>query len=167
MFEMINYIFYTISMPFAEPTAYILEMLYVLSGYFTEPNYGAAIILLAVFIRLLLYPFYKLQQKSFAAIYKLLSLHKERIRLQKKYFYDENRLLTEISFLHRSYNLQPTGDIIRGIIPLLIQIPIFIGVFSALKFYHFPEETHFLSLKTYLHLMMEFLLSYLYFLCSF
>lgn len=90
----------------------IIEFIYNLCN-----NYGLAIILFTVLIKLLLLPLGIKQQKSMAKIQKLQPTINE---LQKKYKNDQQRLSTEMAKLYKDNNASPLG----GCLPLLIQLPI-------------------------------------------
>lgn len=99
----------------------VLELLYKWTG-----NYGVAIILLTVLLQLLLCRFTFLQLKSAAQMKKL---QPEIKILQTKYKTDPARLNRETLFLYRKHKVNP----LMGCLPLLIQLPIFLALFNALR----------------------------------
>lgn len=89
-------------------------------------NWGWAIILLTVLVRLLLLPLTHVQFKSMARMQQL----KPRIdELQVRYANDKERLQRELLNVYREAGVNPLG----GCLPLLVQMPILIGLFIALQ----------------------------------
>ncbi len=89
-------------------------------------DWGLAIILLTVAVRIALHPLNAKQARSMKAMQKIQPLLKE---LQVKYADDQQRLSQEMMKLYREHNVSPFG----GCLPLLVQIPILIGLFTALR----------------------------------
>jgi YidC/Oxa1 family membrane protein insertase len=89
------------------------------------PNYGADIILLTVAIRLLLLPVSLRSQRS---MMKMQRLAPQVERLRDKYKDDQQRLNREMMDLYRRNHVSPLG----GCLPMLLQLPIFIGLYEAL-----------------------------------
>jgi YidC/Oxa1 family membrane protein insertase len=89
-------------------------------------NWGWSIILLTVLVRLLLYPLSHIQFKSMAKMQNL----KPRIEeLQKKYAHDQERLQRELMKVYSEAGVNPLG----GCLPIIVQMPILIGLFIALQ----------------------------------
>ncbi len=99
----------------------VLEWLYGWTG-----NYGVAIILMTVLIQLILLRFTVMQLKSAAQMKKIQPLMK---RIQEKYKGDPQALNRETINLYRQYKVNP----LSGCLPLLIQLPIFLALFNALR----------------------------------
>ncbi len=99
----------------------VLEWLYGWTG-----NYGVAIILLTVFIQLLLLRLTILQLESAA---KMKKIQPEMKRIQEKYKGNNEALNRETINLYRKYKVNP----LTGCLPLLIQLPIFLALFNALR----------------------------------
>lgn len=99
----------------------ILELFYKWTG-----NYGVAIIMLTILLQLLLCRFTFLQLKSAAQMKKI---QPEMKRLQAKYKQDPAALNRETLLLYRKYKVNP----LMGCLPLLIQLPIFLALFNALR----------------------------------
>jgi len=89
-------------------------------------NYGVAIIFLTLLVRVVLYPLSRKQQISMHRMQRLQPLIKE---LQQKYKNDRQRLGQEQMRLFKEHGINP----LAGCLPLLLQLPIFIGLFSALQ----------------------------------
>ena len=90
------------------------------------PNYGVAIILLTVVVRLVLHPLSRKSQKSMHKMQKLQPLMNE---LKEKYKHDKQRMSQEQMALWREHGANPLG----GCLPILLQLPVFIGLFRALQ----------------------------------
>lgn len=99
----------------------VLELFYKWTG-----NYGVAIIMLTVLIQLLLLHFTVTQLKSAA---KMKKIQPEMKRIQEKYKGNNEALNRETLALYRKYNVNP----LSGCLPLLIQMPIFLALFNALR----------------------------------
>lgn len=100
---------------------WILNLFYELIG-----NYGFAIILFTVFIKLVLLPLDIKQKKSMAKTQKLQPLLNE---VQKKYANDKDKLNQETMKLYQKYDINPMG----GCLPMLIQFPIIIALYWVVK----------------------------------
>ena len=88
-------------------------------------NYGLAIILLTLVIKLLLWP---LTQKSFVSMKRMQKLQPQMQRLKEKFGDDKTRLNKEMMDLYKRNKANPLG----GCLPLLLQFPFFIGFYNAL-----------------------------------
>jgi YidC/Oxa1 family membrane protein insertase len=103
-------------------------LLSVLRGIFQViPNYGAAIILLTILVRLCVFPLTRKGQIAMARMQKLQPLIKE---LQEKYKNDRQRQGREVMELYRKHNANPMS----GCWPMLPQIPILWGLYRMLMF---------------------------------
>ncbi len=100
---------------------WILDLFYRLIG-----NYGFAIILFTVFIKLVLLPLDIKQKKSMAKTQKLQPLLME---IQKKYANDKEKLSQEQMKLYQKYGINPMG----GCLPMLIQLPIIFALYWVVK----------------------------------
>jgi YidC/Oxa1 family membrane protein insertase len=109
-----------------------LEPLYqaigwVLSFYYSLiPNLGVSIIMLTCTIMLLLFPLTAKQAKSMLAMQQL---QPEIKKLQAKHKGDRQKLNEEMMKLYQENKVNPLG----GCLPLLVQMPIFISLFSVLR----------------------------------
>lgn len=89
-------------------------------------NWGVAIIMLTVAVRSLLWP---LQARSNAQMKKMGKLSPLMKEMQEKYKDDPQKMNQEMMKMYREYGVNPVG----GCLPLLVQFPIFIGFYTALK----------------------------------
>ena len=89
-------------------------------------DYGVAIILLTILIRLILYPLMQKQMVSMREMQKIQPLMKA---VQDKYKNDKERLNKELMALYKEHKVNPMS----GCLPLLIQMPILILLFQVLR----------------------------------
>ena len=99
----------------------VLETFYGWTG-----NYGVAIIMLTVLLQAILFKFTIMQLKSAAQMKKV---QPEMKRIQEKYKGNPEALNRETLNLYKKYNVNP----LAGCLPLLIQLPIFLALFNALR----------------------------------
>ena len=100
---------------------WILKMFYYLTR-----NYGVAIIVFTVFIKLAMLPLDLKQRKSLAKTQQIQPLLDA---LQKKYGNDKEKLNTETMKLYKKYDINPMG----GCLPMLIQFPIIIALYWVVR----------------------------------
>ncbi len=94
-------------------------------------NWGIAIILLTFSVRLLLFPINRKSQTSMARYQKKMKRVQPQIdELKKRYANDPSKLRTEQGELMRREGLMPP---LGGCLPMFVQIPVFFGLFSALR----------------------------------
>jgi len=100
-----------------------LWLLHFLNNY--VGNYGVAIILLTVLIKALFWP---LSQKSYQSMEKMRKLQPMMAAIREKYPDDRNKMNEELMQLYKTYKVNPAG----GCLPILVQIPVFFGLYQAL-----------------------------------
>lgn len=103
------------------PMGFIIKLIYDL-----VQNYGLAIILFTVLIKLVLMP---LAVKSQKAMRKQQKIQPYLLELQKKYENDKEKLQLETMKLYKENNISMSG----GCLPLLIQMPILFGLYSVIQ----------------------------------
>ena len=106
----------------------VTKLLTILYGF--THNYGVAIILLTVLIRLILYPLMQKQMVSMREMQKIQPLMKA---VQEKYKNDKERLNKELMALYKEHKVNPMS----GCLPLLIQMPILILLFQTLRVFKY------------------------------
>lgn len=89
------------------------------------PNWGVAIILLTVLVKLLTLP---LSWKSMKSMEEVRKLAPEIEKLKKKYGEDREKLNMEMMALYQRHKVNPLG----GCLPMLIQMPIWIALYTTL-----------------------------------
>ncbi|MCI1954794.1 MAG: YidC/Oxa1 family membrane protein insertase [Oscillospiraceae bacterium] len=110
---------------FGSILGYLLWWLYVL-----VKNYGVAIVLFTVIIKLLLFPFSVKQQRSMASTAKLSLKQKE---LQKKYAKDKQKLQIETQKLYEKEGVNPTGGCTTMLFPFLVMFGLYYTVLNPLS----------------------------------
>jgi len=114
---------------FVIPILNVLVAMYVgLHSVGIPGAFGFAIVLLTVGIRFLLHPFFK-QQIDTARKMQDIKPHLDRLQSQHKK--DPKRLQQEQLLLYKEHGLNPAS----GCLFLIIQIPIFIGLYSTLNLF--------------------------------
>ena len=106
----------------------VLEYFYDLSH-----NWGVAIILLTVAIRLLLFPLYRYQLKITMAMKEIQPKQKA---LQEKYKDKPQEYQKKLMELYKEHKANPMG----GCLPLLVQMPIMIALFGVLRNFDFGKS---------------------------
>lgn len=106
----------------ARPLVSLLRLLYGVTG-----NYGIAIILLTVLVKLVFFP---LSNKSFKSMSAMKKLQPQMERLREQYKEDRQKLNQEMMELYKRYEVNPLG----GCIPMIVQLPVFIGLYQGLLY---------------------------------
>jgi len=104
----------------AAPLFWLLEGMHALTG-----NWGWAIILMTVLIKLAFFP---LSAASYKSMAKMRVLTPKLMQLKETYGNDRMRLNREMMDLYKRENVNPLG----GCLPILIQIPVFIALYWVL-----------------------------------
>lgn len=89
------------------------------------PNYGVAIILLTIFIKLIFWP---LGTKSYKSMNEMKKVQPLMMEIREKYKNDKQRMNQEIMGLYKTYKVNPAS----GCLPLLVQMPIFFALYRML-----------------------------------
>ena len=105
----------------AEPLLDLLRLIYSYVG-----NYGVAIIILTIIVRLLLFP---LTFKGMKSMKRMQQLSPRMKKLQAKYKNNKEKLNKEMMELYRKNRVNPLG----GCLPMLLQIPVFFALYSSLS----------------------------------
>lgn len=118
----------------ARPLVQVLKFFYSYVG-----NYGLAIILLTFVIKIIFWP---LSHKSYKSMEKMKKIQPMMKQLKEKYKDDRQKMNQELMQLYKTYKVNPAG----GCLPMLLQIPVFIGLYEALmgavELRHAPFITH-------------------------
>lgn len=104
----------------ARPLFWILKFFYSFLG-----NYGWAIVLLTVIVRI---PFLPLLAKSQKSMRKMQELQPKLNELREKYKKDPQKLQKETLEMYKKYKVNPLG----GCLPMLLQIPVFFALYKVL-----------------------------------
>lgn len=112
---------YTILGVIARPLGWLLSMLYEFIG-----NYGLTIIIFTIIVKLCLYPLYIKQTKSMARMSEVQPKMKD---IQVRYASDKETMNIKMAELYKEEKFNPMG----GCLPMLIQMPIIMGLFALLR----------------------------------
>ncbi|MFN2377447.1 MAG: membrane protein insertase YidC [Candidatus Binatia bacterium] len=104
----------------AKPLFLALRMIEAAVG-----NYGWAIILLTVAVRVAFYP---VNQKQMEAMKGMQRIQPEVKKLQERFANDREKMNAEMMELYRRHKVNPRA----GCLPMLIQLPVFIGLYNVL-----------------------------------
>lgn len=114
----------------ARPCLWIMNKVYSVI-----PNYGVAIILLTLLIKIVLWPLGTKSYKSMAEMKKIQPLMQE---IREKYKNDKKKMNEEVMALYRAYKVNPVG----GCLPMIVQIPVFFALYrmlyAAIELRHAP-----------------------------
>ena len=88
-------------------------------------NYGLDIVLLTILIKVLFIP---LTQRSFRSMREMQKLQPQMAKIRERFKDNSEQMNKEIMELYRRHKVNPLG----GCLPMVLQIPVFIGLYSAL-----------------------------------
>jgi YidC/Oxa1 family membrane protein insertase len=103
-----------------EPMFYLMDFFYKLVG-----NFGLAILLTTVLVKLLFFP---LANKSYESMSKMKKLQPEMKKLQERFKDDKARQQQGLMELYRKEKVNPMA----GCLPIFIQIPVFFSLYKVL-----------------------------------
>ncbi|MDR1946801.1 MAG: membrane protein insertase YidC [Desulfovibrio sp.] len=101
----------------------LVRLLVFLNGY--THNYGAAVILMTVIIKLIFWP---LSQKSYKSMNQMKKLQPMLVKIREKHKDDKEAMNREVMQLYKTYKVSPAG----GCLPIVVQIPVFFGLYQGL-----------------------------------
>ncbi len=104
----------------AKPCVWLMNLLYSVI-----PNYGIAIIILTILIKVVLWPLGSKSYKSMSEMKKIQPLMKE---VREKYKDDKKKMNEEVMGLYRTYKINPLG----GCLPMVVQLPVFFALYRML-----------------------------------
>jgi len=106
----------------ARPLLYTLKYFY----QYTH-NYGIAIIIITVILKILFFP---LTHKSYKSMKEMQKLQPKMLELKEKYKDDREALNRSTMELYKTHKVNPLG----GCLPMVVQIPVFFALYKALMF---------------------------------
>jgi YidC/Oxa1 family membrane protein insertase len=89
-------------------------------------NYGVAIILLTVIVKIVFWP---VTHKGTESMKKMKNIQPEVAKLREKYKNDPRKLQEKQMLLYRQHGVNP----VAGCLPMVIQMPVFIALFTVLR----------------------------------
>ena len=118
----------------AQPLMHVLKFFYQYVA-----NYGVAILLLTLVIKIIFWP---LSHKSYKSMNQMKKLQPMMTKIREKYKDDRKKMNEEIMRLYKTYKVNPLG----GCLPILVQIPVFIalyqGLLGSVELRHAPFISH-------------------------
>jgi len=108
--------------PIAKPLIYSLKYLYKYTG-----NYGVAIIVITCILKLLFFP---LTHKSYKSMKEMQKLQPKMTQLKEKFKNDRDGMNKAVMELYKTHKVNPMG----GCLPMIVQIPVFFGLYRALMY---------------------------------
>lgn len=126
---------YSFLQPVADVISKVIDALYQVTVTIGFPSYALAIILISILLKIILFP---LMQKQMKSTMNMQEVQPKLEYLQKKYKNNPEKMNEEVMKLYKEYNINPMA----GCLPLLIQMPILIGLFGALRQYNFNPIEH-------------------------
>ena len=103
-----------------KPLFFVIDYIFKIVG-----NFGLAIIILTLIVRILFFP---LNNYSFKSMAKMKVLQPEMLRIKELYKDDVKRTQQEMMALYKREKVNP----LSGCLPILVQIPIFFAVYKML-----------------------------------
>jgi YidC/Oxa1 family membrane protein insertase len=111
---------YGILTALAKPLFWLLHFIYGIVG-----NWGWAIVIVTVLIKLV---FYKLSETSYKSMAKMRAVQPRMLALKERYSNDKQRMNQALMELYKKEKINPLG----GCLPILVQIPVFIALYWML-----------------------------------
>jgi len=130
--QLVDVVQYGVGTFFARNLFLLLDFLHKIAH-----NWGVAIILLVVLVRIILFP---LTFKGMVSMYKLKELAPKMKEIQERYKKDPQKLQMHMMKLYKEHGANPLG----GCLPLVLQIPIFYGIYKLLLYSIELKGAHFL-----------------------
>ena len=127
--------------PLVQVFRLVFEGFYNLTAAVGFANYGIAIILMTILVKALMYPLTAKQVRSMKAMQDLQPALK---KLQKDYKNNPPLLQQKMAELYQEAGVNP----LAGCLPLLIQMPILMGVYYCLYGYSYSGDPTFLWLTS-------------------
>lgn len=126
-----------------------IQFFYEITVYIGIPNYGLALILFTLVLKILLLPLTVKQIRGMAVMQQIQPQIQE---IQKKHKNNPQKSQQKMMELYQRYNTNPFS----GCWPLLVQIPILIGLFQTLRvFFHPAQHPEYVELENANFLWIE------------
>ena len=106
----------------AKPLLYALKFFYSYTH-----NYGIAIIIITVILKLLFFP---LTHKSYKSMKEMQKIQPKMAELKEKHKNDRDAMNRSVMELYKTHKVNPLG----GCLPMVVQIPVFFALYKALMF---------------------------------
>lgn len=106
----------------AKPLLHAMKYFYKYTG-----NYGIAIIIITVILKILFFP---LTHKSYKSMKEMQKLQPKMNELREKFKNDRDAMNRAVMELYKTHKVNPLG----GCLPMLVQIPVFFALYKALMY---------------------------------
>lgn len=120
------------------PFSWLLQFFYDLTG-----SYGFALILFAVVVKLILFPFSLKGKKS---MIQMNMLQGKMQQIQRKYANDKQRQNLEIQKLYEKEKVNPMGGCLWSLLPIFILLPLYAIIRQPMKYMMGLDETQITTL---------------------
>ena len=123
-------------------TTWTIEALKMLAQF--VGSYGIAIIILTIIVRMFLWPLNVSQQRSMR---QMQTLQPKLKAIQERYKSDPQKMQMKLMEIYKEHNVNPMG----GCLPLFVQMPVFILLYSALmspQFIQMAGDSSFLFINS-------------------
>ena len=121
------------------PMKFFLSRFYKLTEILGFPSYGLAIIIFTIVLKFVLYP---LTVKQIEGMKKMQDLQPKMKAIQDRYKDNKEMQQQKMMEFYRENNFNPLG----GCLPLLVQMPILISIFYAIRAFQYHVTPSFLYL---------------------
>ncbi|MCQ2361969.1 MAG: YidC/Oxa1 family membrane protein insertase [Acidaminococcaceae bacterium] len=119
----------------------LLAFFYGLTGMVGIANYGLAIILMTIIVKLILWP---LTQKQIQSMKDMIKIQPKMDEIRARYKDDKERMNLELANLYKTNKINP----LSGCLPLLLQFPIMIGIFYGIRDFQYVGPANFLWMES-------------------
>lgn len=126
--------------PLSEIVQQVVTFLYSLTASIGFPSYGLAIIIMTIIVKLILYP---LTAKQISSTKAMMDLQPKMKAIQEKYKNDKVLLNQKLAELYKDQGINP----LAGCLPLLVQMPIMIGIFYGIRDFSYVGPNNFLWIQ--------------------
>jgi YidC/Oxa1 family membrane protein insertase len=103
-----------------KPLFWVIHYLYEFTG-----NFGVAILLVTVLIKIVFFP---LANRSYESMAKMKAVQPEMKALQERWASDKQKMQQELMALYKREKINP----VAGCLPILIQIPVFFALYKVI-----------------------------------
>lgn len=103
-----------------------LSLLLFIFLYEFIPNYGVVIVIFSILVKILVFP---LTKKFYASMHAMQELAPKMKEIREKHKDDPQKMNRKIMNLYKEHKVNPLG----GCFPMLLQMPIFVALFTILR----------------------------------
>lgn len=115
----------------------VVTILYNFTASLGMANYGLAIIIMTILVKLILYP---LTAKQIASTKAMMEIQPKMKEIQTRYKDDKMLMNQKLAELYKDQGVNP----LAGCLPLIVQMPIMIGIFYGIRDFSYVGPANFL-----------------------